>query len=96
VTPARTVLRGGRKRDLGITKAIEILSDEMRGHKELEPRERWERIFETRCCPECIEGWSNMDQDQRATARKNLRQALRTRAGVGIPPPIWPETRLVR
>lgn len=77
----------GRKRDLHITRGINILESEMRGHKHIQdPRQRWEMIFENRVCPECIDGWHDKNDEDKKAVRKGMRASLAYRGGIGRPP----------
>jgi hypothetical protein len=84
----------GRPRDRHINEALRMLREGIRQHRKdhLNPRERWERVFNSVVVPyfeknvwPSMEGWTCTGQEKKK-AEKNLRNALRGRGGVGIPP----------
>jgi hypothetical protein len=78
--------RPGRPRLPRITAGIGILKQGMLMPTDLSPRGHWEMIFETQVVHQCIEAFDGLDEDGKKRAIKNLRQALKTRGGIGIPP----------
>lgn len=87
----------GRPKKAHIDEALRLLREGMRKYtaKFPEPRERWEWIFKNVICalfekkvwPKTIEGWAGTELQEKK-AEKNLRDALRARRGMGVPPPL--------
>jgi len=87
----------GRPKKQHIDLALRLLREGMWKHTSShpDPRERWEFVFKNEVCscfqkkvwPEIVENWAGTEaQIEKAT--KNLRDSLRARGGMGVPPPL--------
>jgi hypothetical protein len=86
VTRPITHARPGRPKIPRITAAMRILKEGMLKSTDLSHRAHWEAIFENQVVTQCIEGFDKLDEEGKKAAKKNLRQALRARGGIGKPP----------
>jgi hypothetical protein len=85
----------GRPRDRHINEALRMLREGIRKHKKehRNPRECWQWVFENAVVPHfkkevwptTVPGWTGTD-DQMNHHKKNLRNSLRARGGIGVPP----------